>query len=176
MGNISRYKTVFIVPRNVLQKNLSLAAVGLATHIYGAARDEVDTDEIAAMYPGVDLEPLLTELDNAGLFNNEPDIASSNLPEEKPKKPARKSIYIMECAGRIKIGVAANVRSRRSALQSGNPGPVTLVWSSLVGDAFLIEMQAHAILSVHRIGGEWFDCSREAAIGAVRSAIERSAA
>jgi hypothetical protein len=137
----------------------------------------VDIDAIAEMYPDSNVFSLLAELDGAGLFGEDTGFPTSAEPlPEAPKKLARQSVYVMESAGRIKIGIAANVKSRLSAVQTGNPNPVTLVWSVAVPDAVLIEMQAHAILSAHRMIGEWFNCTRDQAVEAVRSAIERSSA
>lgn len=72
-----------------------------------------------------------------------------------------------------KIGIASDVRNRSSSLQSGNPRPLTPVYSVAFPTrkkAALVERRAHNILKEHRLCSEWFACSKEVVIAAVDSA------
>lgn len=170
---IIRRKTVIPVPVDLLRQDLSLAALGLAVHILDGPEDEIDTTELALGFPGVDIDSLVSELQDAGFFRAGDDPPPINSPVmESPARPTRKhAVYVVGCAGRIKIGIATNVRARISTMRTGNPVPITLIWSVFTEDALEIEQRAHAILGVYRISGEWFECSRQEAIGAVSTAI-----
>lgn len=77
------------------------------------------------------------------------------------------NIYFAECLGRIKIGMARNVKLRLSALRSGAGAPVNLI-ASVVGTSS-VERALHRKLTAYRIDGEWYrDCPE------VRAAIQNS--
>lgn len=65
-------------------------------------------------------------------------------------------VYFIQCGenGPIKIGVAVNVQRRMSALQGGNPIPLTLIGSVVAVRG--TEAAFHQTLRAYRIRGEWF--------------------
>lgn len=67
-------------------------------------------------------------------------------------------IYVIECAGYHKVGKAASISIRVDALKTGNPFPLSCVYSvAVVGDmARRIERRAHKTLAAHHHQGEWF--------------------
>ena len=69
-------------------------------------------------------------------------------------------VYIIECAGRVKIGVANDPRSRLKELNIGSPDPARLVGTREFTSravAFEIESRMHRILRARQVKGEWFD-------------------
>jgi hypothetical protein len=68
-------------------------------------------------------------------------------------------LYVMQCEGFHKVGIAANVAQRHAAIQAHNPLPVrvrhTREFSSRLY-ALMVEAQAHKALVAHRVHGEWF--------------------
>lgn len=86
------------------------------------------------------------------------------------------SVYAIgnEANGLIKIGYADNLKHRFSGLNSGSPVPLKLVHFVHVVDsvvAKLVEGQAHRILDIHRVKGEWFDVSSTQAAEAIGIAL-----
>jgi DNA-binding transcriptional regulator YdaS (Cro superfamily) len=81
------------------------------------------------------------------------------------------NLYIIQCDNFIKIGIARNLNSRLSSMQSGNPKELVLKAFFETGLAKKAEKKAHAKLSKYRVTGEWFDCSFEDARKAVLLAI-----
>lgn len=83
-------------------------------------------------------------------------------------------LYVIAAPRRgLKIGVSADPAKRIGALQTANPQPLVLVYESrpfVRRTAFLIEERAHAILDASRLQSEWFSCSVEGAIAAIREA------
>lgn len=82
-------------------------------------------------------------------------------------------VYVMSsAAGHIKVGVSAKPETRRAALQTGSGVPVELV--KVFGPfnaATKVESAAHAALDTHRMEGEWFACTPQAAVAAVDAAV-----
>ena len=81
-------------------------------------------------------------------------------------------VYVIEGAhDRIKIGISADPSARVANLQTGSPFALSLAYSTWAGDrAFDVEREAHALLARQNAGGEWFACSREAAVAAINAA------
>lgn len=78
---------------------------------------------------------------------------------EKPKPLAK--IYIMECAGKYKIGVSKNVEKRCKQLNN-RPFKVNIVYQSEnMEDAYGIEEALHEIYEDKKIEGEWFNLDKE---------------
>lgn len=74
-----------------------------------------------------------------------------------------RTVYFAECGGKIKVGIASNVKTRLSQLRTGAAQPVTLI-ASVAGDSDL-ERALHKRLKRHHIDGEWFkDCPEVRAI------------
>lgn len=82
------------------------------------------------------------------------------------------SVYVIECAGRTKIGLAVDVSKRRATLQLACPLPLAAV-GSITFDSFrqarFIELELHKQFASARLHGEWF----EASAPAVMAALER---
>ncbi len=63
-------------------------------------------------------------------------------------------IYVMECAGFVKIGLTQNPNSRLAICQTFSPFPVRLI--GFLEGTRQQEAALHAKLSAHRVRGEWF--------------------
>ena len=68
-------------------------------------------------------------------------------------------IYLIECEGKYKIGVAKDVGQRVKTLQAANPSKITVITSYRVetAKALDVEKSIHKILERLNIRGEWFD-------------------
>lgn len=84
-------------------------------------------------------------------------------------------LYIVECDGRFKIGVAADPAQRLATLQVASPFRLYLraVFPCPGREAPRLESGAHQLLRPHRLLGEWFACSFELADDAVRRTFLR---
>ena len=83
------------------------------------------------------------------------------------------SVYVIsDGANARKIGVARNVKSRLSSLQTGVYHKLLIEASYPSDDALMVERVAHHLLREKRIRGEWFDVTDKEAISAVQQAIE----
>ena len=65
-------------------------------------------------------------------------------------------IYMVECEGFIKIGVASNVQDRLANMQTGCPFPLVLLTSFVSACPYEDEESIHALLEEYRVRGEWF--------------------
>jgi hypothetical protein len=74
-------------------------------------------------------------------------------------------VYVMECAGLVKIGVAKNVSRRKDMLQVGNPLEISVFYSRAfeARRAREVERAAHRVFTPQRIRGEWFEVSPDKA-------------
>jgi hypothetical protein len=61
--------------------------------------------------------------------------------------------------GPFKIGIASDLRSRLSALQTGSPVRLKIHISAVAENAREAESNLHRMLAVARLGGEWFSTS-----------------
>lgn len=76
----------------------------------------------------------------------------------EPKKKPKSYVYLMECNGIYKIGVAKDVEKRRKQLQTSTPFQIeTRGKSMLMEDAYKEEERLHEYYAQYNIGGEWFD-------------------
>lgn len=66
-------------------------------------------------------------------------------------------VYALECAGRVKIGRAANVTARMRTLNL--PFEAVLLKSVEVQDRYWAEKYLHRLFKTRRVRGEWFDFS-----------------
>lgn len=83
------------------------------------------------------------------------------------------SVYIIECAGYCKIGVARNPEDRLRSINTGAPVRATLYRTrefpaSLV--ARHVESHLHRLFRPHRSNGEWFDITPRKAWEALKRA------
>ena len=70
------------------------------------------------------------------------------------------SVYVIECAGRVKIGLANDPQQRVRDLNTGSPDPATLYAHRVYANrltAHEIESRMHRLLRAKRVKGEWFD-------------------
>ena len=91
----------------------------------------------------------------------------------KEPKPGREmSVYMLECGGRYKIGISADV-NRRAAELDKRPFPVKIIAvSKATTSAYKIEQALHKTLTQFRVGGEWFTME-EGLVKTVKNYIER---
>ena len=74
----------------------------------------------------------------------------------KEENPDAKFIYLVECQGFYKVGIADDVKFRISSFQVGCPFEIRLIksWRSL--NARREEKQIHHLLRQYNVKGEWF--------------------
>lgn len=80
-------------------------------------------------------------------------------------------VYVMSCGEYMKIGIATSIVARRSSIQAGNPEIVRVEYYVNRSHARPIERRAHEKLLHKHHRGEWFKCTVDEAIDAVKSAI-----
>jgi predicted GIY-YIG superfamily endonuclease len=76
--------------------------------------------------------------------------------------------------GHQKIGISANPNKRLKTLQTSNANKLILNYTIQVESrekALIIESLIHKQLKYNRLSGEWFDITKETAIGTVDYAI-----
>lgn len=86
-------------------------------------------------------------------------------------------LYVMECAGRVKIGIAVNVEARMELLQLACPLKIALLHKRLFASrttARLAERSLHLRFAEQRLWGEWFEVTPTAAVDAVIAAREET--
>lgn len=84
-------------------------------------------------------------------------------------------LYVMECGGKVKIGIAANVEARIGHMQPGNPIKIEVRHTRQFATrtaARNVERSLHSRFAEKRIWGEWFDIAVEVAVEAVLAAGE----
>ncbi|MFM0077167.1 GIY-YIG nuclease family protein [Paraburkholderia sediminicola] len=82
-------------------------------------------------------------------------------------------VYVMSnkaMPGLVKVGYTTRTPAERAARLNGthSPHPVDVEYFIRVPDPRAVEHEAHLRLRAHREGKEWFRCSREVAIAAVK--------
>lgn len=83
------------------------------------------------------------------------------------------SVYIIECAGYTKIGVAVDPFRRLAGINTGAPVPAVLYGSRQFETrltAHEIESRLHRQFRALRTNGEWFDLKPDVALMALRKA------
>jgi hypothetical protein len=86
------------------------------------------------------------------------------------------SVYVLECAGRVKIGIAADVAVRVEHLQLACPLEITVAHERRFPtrtQARLAERSVHVAHAASRLWGEWFELDVATAIASVQAAEER---
>jgi probable addiction module antidote protein len=82
-------------------------------------------------------------------------------------------VYVISAGDNLhKVGVARDMRRRLAALSTGCPYHLSVSYSRpcTASTAGIVEQNAHRALSSFKLKGEWFECSVDEAIEAVRSA------
>lgn len=76
--------------------------------------------------------------------------------------------------GRVKIGSSGDPYQRCRDLQTGSPFRLWIEHvTSTLGPALPVELEAHALLSRHRLNGEWFDVPPDVAVATIAAAAYR---
>ncbi|MFE5523459.1 GIY-YIG nuclease family protein [Streptomyces virginiae] len=89
----------------------------------------------------------------------------------RPRQSPQTYVIGMEGSPLVKIGTAANPNSRLATLQTGQPAPLSLLWTC-EGDRAL-EKAVHVRLAAYRTRGEWFDLTALGdPVDAVRAAVK----
>lgn len=86
------------------------------------------------------------------------------------------SIYVFRRLETVKVGISKNVSLRISSLSIAGAGIMICEFQARVkADAiYAIEAEAHAALRQFALNNEWFACSAEMAIEAVKASIYRN--
>lgn len=74
------------------------------------------------------------------------------------RKPPMKGVYVFECEGFYKVGIASDVVSRRHTAQTGCPFEIRIISFDLCADARDREIRLHHALAAagYHVRGEWF--------------------
>lgn len=83
---------------------------------------------------------------------------------EMVSPPSAGYIYVIGMPGvqAVKIGWAANVRTRLAGLQTGSPFPLTVLWKRRIPNTPAVEAALHQLFNSKRVRGEWFDLGPDA--------------
>lgn len=90
------------------------------------------------------------------------------------KPQAKSKIYVFECGGYRKVGIAQSIVKRHRQLQQASPHPIYLECYRTIPAAYArqIEKRVHQALREHHHRGEWFSTElaiiKEAIAGALR--------
>jgi hypothetical protein len=129
----------------------------------------------------------LTELEEwTGLVHSyrQPGLVDITLPlpiraaiADAPRAPDKSPcyIYVIAAQTRTKIGISRNPTVRLENLQAWAPETLRQEWTyggprNLIRD---IEAACHAELAEHRITGEWFDVTADAAVAVVKAQMAK---
>jgi hypothetical protein len=66
-------------------------------------------------------------------------------------------VYLIECSGYYKIGIASDVERRLAELQTGNPADLTIDTCYEFSNVQAVETVLHQKYSAKRRRGEWFE-------------------
>lgn len=105
------------------------------------------------------------------------DAVGPNGTESPAESPAdvrdtSTSVYVIECAGFVKIGVAKNPLERLAAINTGTPVVATLFGRREFAGrliAYNVESQLHRTFRHARANGEWFAVPPETAMAALNA-------
>lgn len=75
---------------------------------------------------------------------------------EKINQMSSKYIYVIKCNQYYKIGLAKNLSSRLSAIQSGSPYSIQCIVKFKCSEPKYCESMLHEIFNGQKIRGEWF--------------------
>lgn len=79
-----------------------------------------------------------------------------------------------QCNGPVKVGYSMSPNKRLKSLQTGNPKPLTLVFSFVtptLGHAKDAEDTFHTVCKGHRLSGEWFDLTPKIALSTLTKCL-----
>jgi len=87
-------------------------------------------------------------------------------------------LYVIECEGFLKIGLASDVDRRLKSFTTGSPFELSVVYKRVLEHreaARLAERVAHESLHEHHERLEWFSCNKKTAVEACDSAASFAA-
>ena len=134
------------------------------------------------------LNRLLKQMTEQGLIRRESEIVSEgldgvsrryvySLPDQTNRLASQQvsegmadHVYLLQCEGYYKIGIAHNVAKRVASMTTGNPFPIHVVLSDIVPNAHKYEQSLHEMFKHKRIRGEWFQLTPDD-VAAVRTII-----
>lgn len=70
-------------------------------------------------------------------------------------------LYLIECKGNFKIGIANDIKSRLASLQTGNPFDLTVMACFGYENAEVVEKAIHQKFDASRLRGEWFSLDND---------------
>lgn len=89
-------------------------------------------------------------------------------------RPQGVFLYVIESANNtVKVGFSSNPEARLATLQTGSGFPLSLAYVAACSSPEAVERRAHELLARHRLQGEWFDCTADAAVGALNMAAHQ---
>lgn len=93
---------------------------------------------------------------------------------QAPTRPSEAVLYGIRSFHLIKVGITHDVSRRLLGMRLHNPHALDIVVAARVPSMFLkmAEQTAHRLLGQYGVGREWFSCSDETAIQAIRDAIQ----
>lgn len=77
----------------------------------------------------------------------------------RAKKITKPKVYVVECEGHYKIGMALDPYSRIREMQVGCPFPLKLMMTIAHANAKTLESKLHQLYRRHRVRGEWYALS-----------------
>ena len=152
--------------------NLDSLGLDDAARYLGMAPSTLRKRAAAGLIPGrkVGGRWQFSRFEIAKYFDSFRNDAPRLTPEVNLLTGAAKYIYVIACGELVKIGVARDVKERWRTLATANPliGEVLYSTRALTG-ATSIEREIHNDLRQFHARGEWFKCSHQVAIDAVRA-------
>ncbi len=105
---------------------------------------------------------------SSSIFDNSALVTIARNPPAAREKASPTWVYVVGMPSReppVKIGISCNPDFRVRELQCGSPVPLVVHYSMEVGtEAERLEEVVHRALYKHRIHGEWFNVTPEAAV------------
>ena len=163
---------------------VKLVAICLGDNAHDDVHGEVSIPYICE-FAGAEPEEILAALEelseSAGVtFERAAGLIRFWLPIEierpTPATPDRRqcSIYVITSASATKVGISRDKVVRLQNLQSWVPEKLTLVWSTPGPQHAIkrIEAAVHTDLSEHRLFGEWFAVTPDAAIESIKKQMQ----
>lgn len=98
----------------------------------------------------------------------------SAVPRVNKRDDVPTSVYVVECPGYVKIGLAEKVEARMVVIRCSCPLPVKLVAKTKTmprRTARLVETVCHRILKLVHARGEWFKTDAKTALAALDEAM-----
>lgn len=136
----------------------------IAAHLAAARRGDVQEGPPRQIYQG---PTVASKIRRRNYAVRSPGLLSAGAKSES-------NLYVMRCAGALKIGISLDAAARHRNISNACPLPVELLatYPLRLDIAGWAEFLAHSTLAEYHRHGEWFDCSVEDAVGAIEAAIQ----